>query len=164
MTDFPRPSGSSMLSWIPAGQREVSQPRLGFRFRPHWMDMKQLRFLPVALILVLALVAAGCGGGSKSVPSSDVAKVGNTTISKATFNDLLAGAERTYNARKQAFPKPGTSQYKTLQDQAMQYLVQQAELEQKAKDLKVSVTDKDVDKRLAQIKKQYFGGKEAAYL
>jgi len=126
--------------------------------------MKQLRFLPVALILVLVLVAAGCGGGSKSVPSSAVAKVGNTTISKASFNDLLAGAERTYKARKQAFPKPGTWQYKTLQDQAMQYLVQQAELEQKAKDLGVSVTDKDVDSRLAQIKKQYFGGKESAYL
>jgi foldase protein PrsA len=127
------------------------------------MDMKLLRFLPVALLLALVLVAAGCGGSSKSLPSSDVARVGSDTISKASFNDLLAGAERTYKARKTAFPKPGTSQYKTLQDQAMQYLVQQSELEQKAKDLGVTVTDKDVDKRLAQIKKQYFGGKDSTY-
>jgi foldase protein PrsA len=41
--------------------------------------------------------------------------------------------------------------------------VQQNELEQKAKDLGVTVTDKDVDARLTQIKKQYFGGKEAEY-
>jgi len=97
------------------------------------MDMKLLRFLPVALLLTLVLVAAGCGGGSKSVPSSDVARVGNDTISKASFNELLAGAQRTYKARKTAFPKPGTAQYKTLQDQAMQYLVQQSELEQRAR-------------------------------
>jgi foldase protein PrsA len=128
------------------------------------MDMKLLRFLPVALLLALVLVAAGCGGGSKSVPASAVARVGNDTITKDQFNFLLAGAQRTYKARKAAFPKPGTTSYKSLQDQAMQYLVQQAELEQKAKDLGVTVTDKDVAARLTQIKKQYFGGKQATYL
>jgi parvulin-like peptidyl-prolyl isomerase len=127
------------------------------------MDMKLLRFLPVALLLALVLVAAGCGGGSKTVPASAVARVGNTTITKDQFNFLIAGAQRTYKARKTAFPKPGTTQYKSLQDQAMQYLVQQAELEQKAKDLKVTVTDKDVAARLKQIKQQYFKGSEANY-
>jgi len=127
------------------------------------MDMKLLRFLPVALLLALVLVAAGCGGGSKSVPASAVARVGGVTITKDQFNFLIAGAQRTYKARKTAFPKPGTTQYKSLQDQAMQYLVQQSELEQKAKDLKVTVTDKDVAARLVQIKKQYFKGSEASY-
>jgi len=127
--------------------------------------MKLLRLLPVAVLLALALIAAGCGGGgsSQSVPSDAVAKVGDNTITKADFAFLLAGAKRTYAARKTPFPKPGTTQYKQLQDQAMQYLVQQSELEQKAKDLGVTVTDKDVDARLTQIKKQYFGGKEAEY-
>src|SRR5207302_1741772 len=73
------------------------------------------------------------------------------------------GAQRTYAVRKTAFPKPGTSQYKALQDQAMQYLVQQAELEQKAKDLGVAVTDKDVAARLALIKTQYFKGSDKSY-
>jgi parvulin-like peptidyl-prolyl isomerase len=128
------------------------------------MDMKLLRLSPVALLLVVALFAAGCGGGGKkSVPSNSVARVGDDTITKSQFNDLLAGAKRTYKARKTAFPKPGTTQYKQLQDQAMQYLVQQSELEQKAKELGIAVTDKDVDARLKQIKKQYFGGKEAEY-
>ena len=125
--------------------------------------MKPLRLLPVALLFVLVLVAAGCGGGSKSVPSSAVARVGSETITKDQFNFLLAGAQRTYAAKKTPFPKPGTSQYKSLQDQAMQYLVQQSELEQKAKDLGIVVSDKDITARLEQIKQQYFGGKEAAY-
>ena len=43
----------------------------------------------------------------------------------------------------------------------MQYLVQQAELEQKAKDLGVTVTDEGRRRSSStQIKKQYFGGKE----
>jgi parvulin-like peptidyl-prolyl isomerase len=127
------------------------------------MDMKPLRLLPVALLLVVVLVAAGCGSGSKGVPSSAVARVGNETITKDQFNFLLAGAQRSDAAKKSPFPKPGTTQYKALQDQAMQYLVQQSELEQKAAELKVVVSDKDVTARLAQIKQQYFGGKEAAY-
>jgi len=127
------------------------------------MDMRLLRFLPVALLLAVVLVAAGCGG-SKSVPSSAVAVVGNATITKTDFNNLLDGAKRTYKARKTAFPKPGTTQYKQLQDSAMQYLVQQAELEQKLKDFGLKpVSDADVDKKLEQIKKQYFGGKQSTY-
>jgi len=125
--------------------------------------MKLLRFVPVALIAVLVLVAAGCGGGSAKVPSDAVAKVGSDTITKAQFNFLLDGAKRSYQARKTPFPKPGTSQYKQLEDQAVTYLVQQAELEQKAKDMGITVTDKDVTARLKQIKQQYFGGNEKQY-
>jgi parvulin-like peptidyl-prolyl isomerase len=92
-----------------------------------------------------------------------VAVVGSDTITKTQFSDLLEGAKRTYAARKTPFPKAGTTQYKSLQDQAMQYLVQQSELEQRAKDLGVTVTDKDVADRLKQIKTQYFGGSESRY-
>jgi parvulin-like peptidyl-prolyl isomerase len=128
----------------------------------------KLRYLTFALLSALALVAAAslltaCGGGSKAVPGDAVAVVGSDTITKAQFNFLLNGAKRTYKARKSPFPKAGTTQYKSLQDQAVQYLVQQSELQQKAKDLGVSVTDKDVTARLAQIKQQYFGGSETKY-
>ena len=123
----------------------------------------KLRYLTFALLSALALVAAGCGGGTKAVPGDAVAVVGSQTITKAQFNFLLDGAKRTYKARKSPFPKPGTTQYKSLQDQAVQYLVQESELEQKAKDLGVTVSDKDVTARLAQIKQQYFGGSEAKY-
>jgi foldase protein PrsA len=124
----------------------------------------RLRYLFVALLSALALVAAGCGGSSStSVPADAVATVGSSTITKSQFNFLLDGAKRTYKARKTPFPKVGTTQYKSLQDQAMQYLVQEAEYEQKAKDLGVTVTDADVQARLKQIKKQYFGNSESKY-
>ena len=121
--------------------------------------MRFLRFAPIPLILALVVLAAGCGsgGGPKSVPSDAVAVVGSDTITKAQFTALLAGAKRNYAARKTPFPKPGTAQYKSLQDQVVQYLVQQSELKQKADELGIKITDKDVDKKLADLKKQYFG-------
>jgi foldase protein PrsA len=126
--------------------------------------MRLLRYLPVALLLVAVLVAAGCGGGGKkSVPANAVAVVGDATITKAQFNFLIAGAKHQAEAAKATFPKPGTTDYKTLQDKAMAYLVQESELEQKGKDIGVVVTEADVDKQIAQIKQQYFGGNEKAF-
>jgi len=125
--------------------------------------MRTLRYLALPLVLVAALLVAGCGGGSKSVPSDAVATVGSATITKAQFAALMASAQASYKARKTAFPKAGTTAYKSLQDQAITYLVQESELEQKAKDLGIAVTPKDVDTRLTQIKKQYFGGSESKY-
>jgi foldase protein PrsA len=127
--------------------------------------MRFLRFLPVALLLVVVLVAAGCGGGGgqKSVPTDAVAVVGDTPITKAQFNFLIAGAKHQAEAAKAAFPKPGTADYKTLQDKALAYLVQESELEQKGKDIGVQVTDADVNKQITQIKQQYFGGDEKKF-
>jgi len=119
--------------------------------------MRFLRFLPLPLLLVVVVLASGCGGGggSESVPASDVAVVGNDNITKTQFNALLAGAKRNYAARKTAFPKPGTPQYKSLQDQLVAYLVQLAELKQKAKDLGITISDKDVQKKLTALRAQY---------
>jgi parvulin-like peptidyl-prolyl isomerase len=126
--------------------------------------MRLLRFLPLSALLAVVLIAAGCGGGGvKSVPSSAVAVVGNDSITKALFNTLMDGTKSAYVARKTAFPKAGTTQYKALQDQTMKYLVQQDELSQKAKSLGIVITEKDVDARIKQIKTQYFGGNEAKY-
>jgi len=127
------------------------------------MDMRLLRYLPVAALLALVLVAAGCGGGSESVPSDSVAVVNGDPITKSEFNFLIEGARNQAKAAKATFPKPGTTEYKTLQDKAMAYLVQEKELEQKGKDLGVEVTDTDVDKQISQIKKQVFGGNEQAF-
>src|SRR5260370_35314383 len=110
--DSPKRSAWSMISWMLARQRERFRlPRLP-RFRPHWMDMKPLRLLPVALLLVVVLVAAGCGSGSKGVPSSAVARVGNVTVTKGQFNFLLWGAPRTHAPKKKGFPHPGQARDK----------------------------------------------------
>jgi foldase protein PrsA len=126
--------------------------------------MRLRRFLPLLALVSVVAIAAGCGGSGKvSVPSDSVATVGSDHITKSQFTVLMDGTKKAYVANKKAFPKAGTSQYKALQDQTMKYLVQQAELEQKAKTLGIVVTDKDVQARIAQIKKQYFGNNEAKY-
>src|SRR6476469_10036144 len=155
-----------MLSWRLARQREgVRSLRSPARFflLLTGIHMRLLRFLPVALLLAIVLVAAGCGGSSTKVSSDSVAAVGSEQITKAEFNFLIAGAKSQALAAKATFPKPGTADYKTLQDKAMAYLVQEKELEQKGKDIGVEITDADVDKQIQQIKKQYFGGSEKAF-
>ena len=94
---------------------------------------------------------------AKSVGADDVAVVGDQTISKDQFDRLINQAKKNYEANKQAWPAAGTAQYVALRKQAMQFLVQRAEFEQKASDLGIKVTDADVDKQLATIKSQYFG-------
>ena len=125
--------------------------------------MKTLRFLPLPLLLVIGLLAAGCGSSSTSVPQNAIAIVGTDTITKQQYNDLLAQAKSQYQANKKPFPAIGSVAYKTLSDQAVGYLVQQSELQQRANALGVKVTQADVDKQIAQIKKQYFGGSQAKY-
>ena len=51
---------------------------------------------------VLALVATGCGGGTRSVPPSAIAVVGDRTVPRAAFDAELARARRAYAARGQA--------------------------------------------------------------
>jgi len=128
--------------------------------------MKILRFAPL-LLVVLGLAVAGCGGSSSEsssdVPSGAVATVNGTEISKTQFDALLAQAQQSYKSQKRTFPKAGTPEYQTLQQQALDFLVQRAEYAQKAQQLGVKVTDKQVDARLVQLKKQYFSGSEKKY-
>jgi hypothetical protein len=116
------------------------------------------------LITLVAALVAGCGGGgSAKLGGNDVAVVGSNHISKADFDAILASAQRSFQQQGRKFPKQGTPDYETVKGQAVTLLVQQAEREEKAKSMGISVSDKDLNDRLAQIKKQYFGGSESRY-
>jgi len=126
--------------------------------------MRLLRFLPLSLLLVAGLLAAGCGGGSKSVPANAVAVVGDSTVTKADFNNVLAATKKIDQIRKTPTPKPGTTAYKTRSDGIVQFLVTMSELTQKAKSMGLpAVTDKDVQDQIDQIKKQYAHGSEKTF-
>jgi parvulin-like peptidyl-prolyl isomerase len=128
--------------------------------------MRPLRLIILAsalLALVLSFSACG-GGGTASLDSNDVAVVGPDHITKAQFDELLKRAQATYKGQGRPFPKAGTRDYQTVKGQAMQYLVQRAEYEQKADGLGVKVDEKKVDARLKQIKTQYFSGDDKKYL
>jgi parvulin-like peptidyl-prolyl isomerase len=127
--------------------------------------MRPLRLVILAsalLALVLSLSACG-GGGTASLDSTDVAVVGPDHITKAQFDGLLKRAQASYKSQGRPFPKAGTADYQGVKNQAMQYLVQRAEYEQKAKSLGIKVEDAKIDARLKQIKQQYFGGDEKKY-
>lgn len=124
------------------------------------------RRIGLLVALALVLVAAGCGGSgdeSGSVPEDAIAVVGDREIPRAEFDRLLAQAEKTFEARKQDVPKAGTPEYEQLKNAIVKSLVEQAELEQGAEELGVEVTDEDVDKRLEELKQQFFGGDEKKY-
>jgi len=119
--------------------------------------MKHLRLVPI--LALVAVFAAACGSSDsapKSVPSDAIAVVGSDTISKDEYNQVLAQAQRSYAAQKKPFPKAGTQVYGALRAQIIQFLVERSEYSQKAKDLGVKVSDKDIEARLNQVKQQYF--------
>jgi parvulin-like peptidyl-prolyl isomerase len=126
--------------------------------------MKTSRLALILAVPIAALAVAGCGGGSSAkLSKDDVAVVGGTQVAKTQFDDLMATAKASYKQQSRKFPAQGTAEYASIKSQAVTLLVQQAEREEKAKELGVDVTEKQIDARLAQIKKQYFGGKEAQY-
>ena len=126
--------------------------------------MKKFRSLFVLLSLAaLAALAAGCGGGSSSsgsVPPGSIAAVGTDTIAKSQFELVMNAAKSSYKQQGQTFPTLGTAQYNQVRDQVVTWLVQQDELTQGGKQLGVSVSQQDVDNRLAQLKQHYFKGSE----
>jgi foldase protein PrsA len=122
-----------------------------------------LMLLPLALVALL-VAACGGGGGNGSVPADSVATVGGTPITKTTFQSLMNVAFAKFVAQGQKPPKVGTPTYDQLRDQAVTFLVQEDELQEAGKKLGVTVSQKDVDARLAQIKKSYGAKKFASAL
>jgi foldase protein PrsA len=129
-----------------------------------WRFFMTRRHVAVVLLALLALLAAGCGGESpRSVSADAVAQVGDDEISKAEFDRVLGQAKRGYAQQKRSFPKPGSADYEQLKGQIVQFLVQRSQFEQRAEDMDIDVSDKQVQQRLAQVKKQYFGGNDKRY-
>jgi parvulin-like peptidyl-prolyl isomerase len=120
---------------------------------------KSFLFIAVGLVAL----AAGCGGGDEAVPADAVAVVAGEPIAKAEFDALIRRAEAGAKAQGRKFPEAGTPEYAQLKRQAVDILTQREEYDQKAADLGVEVTDAEVDKRLDQLKQQYFAGDEKRF-
>ncbi|MCP9487600.1 MAG: peptidylprolyl isomerase [Gaiellaceae bacterium MAG52_C11] len=122
------------------------------------MKITRLLLLPV---LVLALVV-GCGG-DEDVPKDAVAVVDGQKVARSEYQAILDQAKKSYKVQKRDFPAAGSQEFQTLKNQVVQFLVQRVEFEQQAEELEIEVTEKQVDARLAQIKKQYFAGDPKRY-
>jgi parvulin-like peptidyl-prolyl isomerase len=119
------------------------------------------RILAATTITLAALAAAGCGGGSGKLASSDVLVVCGQHVTTTDYTQLL-GQEKAQLGGK--LPKAGTSQYAQMKQQLVQILVQKAAYQHKADQLGIKVSDKQVDDQLKQIITQQFGGKHATFL
>ena len=125
--------------------------------------MKLLRSSLAVAGSALLLVAAGCGGGSESVPADAVAVVNGTAIPRAELDKLIANAKRGYEAQNREFPRVGTPEYVSVQNQYVKFLVQLEQYEQEAEKLEVEVTEKDVDAEVQKLVKDNFDGKRANF-
>jgi parvulin-like peptidyl-prolyl isomerase len=128
------------------------------------IPMKRRFLLPV-LLGVLVVSVAGCGGsgGSTNLAAADIAVVGAQHILKSQFDQLMSQAKANLKVQGRTFPKAGSTEYSTLKSQAVTLLVQEAQKEAAATKLGIALTQKDIDTRLAAIKKQYFNGSDAKY-
>ena len=123
------------------------------------MKTSRLLLLPA---LALALFAAGCGGDDE-VPKDAVAVVDGEKVARSEYQAIINQSKKSYKDQKREFPAAGSQEFQTLKNQVVQFLVQRVEFEQQAEDLEIEVTEKQVDARLEQIKKQYFGGDGKKY-
>src|SRR5688572_4612927 len=117
--------------------------------------MKRSLLLAAAALAALTLVVAGCGD-SDEVPANAVAVIDGTTITKESLDELLARAKTSYTQQKREFPKAGTPEYQSLQNQAVAYLVQREQYAREAEELGIEVTEADVDKKIDEVKKEFF--------
>jgi parvulin-like peptidyl-prolyl isomerase len=115
------------------------------------------------LVLLLFAALAGCGGDDEKVPADAVAVVHGEEIPKSDYDAVMAQAKTSYENQQRPFPKAGSPEFQTLKDQVVQSLVQREQFEQEAESLDVEITEKQVNARLEQIQKQYFGGDKKKY-
>ena len=109
------------------------------------------------LALIAALALAACGGGGTSsadVPDGAVAVVGDKTVTKEEFDQLIEQQKKSAEAQKQDFPAPGTAQYEALKATVVKGLVEQKEWELEAEARGIKVTDQEIETQLNQVKEQ----------
>jgi hypothetical protein len=159
---------------------------------PSWVSFLLPHKRLLIAIAPLVLVAAACGsspslkngsttttaatgaskgtGGSSAVssgpvPTGDAAVAGGVEVTKAQVNALISEFRAADKGEHMRFPSPGTPGYKHFQDDAVNYFVQAAVFEQRAKqELGITITDADVAKSIASIRDNSFGGSQAKML
>ena len=121
-----------------------------------------------AAVLALSLGVSACGGGGSSgsggsLASGVVASVAGDEITQAELDEAISQAEDRLESQGQRIPAAGSQEYQAFQENALAYLVQKAQLEQQAEELDITVSDKEVDERLARVLTQFFGGNREKY-
>jgi parvulin-like peptidyl-prolyl isomerase len=127
------------------------------------------RFALIVFVAVFVLLFVGFaiaqGIGGPSVPAGDVAVVREVpgdlgNVSEEDFDVALE--QQAAQAKLKKTPKPGDKKYNELKEAALGELLNEIWLEGEAEELGITVTDKQVETELKNIKKQSFPS-EGAY-
>jgi parvulin-like peptidyl-prolyl isomerase len=144
-----------------AGQR--GKPG-GDRDRDRAAGRQRLGLIIFGALLVLLFVgfAVTQGIGSPSVPSGDVAKVDDvpdeiSAVSQEEFDHALE--QQVAQAKLKKTPARDSKKFEELKEAALGELLDQIWIRGQAEELDITVTDKQVEEELAQIKKQSFPSK-----
>jgi foldase protein PrsA len=125
---------------------------------------------PIVFVLIaaalLALTLGACGGKEEvKLPPDTVATVQGKPITNQEFNHWLAvvnasqaGTKPNKNAK---LPKPGSTQYKQLVRQVMQFLVTSRWILGEAADRKLNATNPEIAKQFKLTKQQSFPNDKA---
>lgn len=118
-----------------------------------------------ALFIVLFVIFAVAQGiGDPSVPSGDVALVKSvpSDISKISEAELKrAMLQQASQGKLKKLPKEGTKKYEELQTAALGELLDSVWIQGEAEELGISVTEKQIETELEQIKEQNFKTEKA---
>jgi len=120
-------------------------------------------FAAVFILLFLGF-AITQGLGSPSVPSGDVAKVQDVPdeIAAVGQKEFDHGLERQIaGAKLKKPPAPGSKKYEEMKEAALKELLEAVWIRGEAEEREITVTPKQVEEKLAQIKKESFPTKGA---
>ena len=115
---------------------------------------RNFSLLLLAFIAVLAVVACGGGSSSPDVPEGAIAVVGDKTVTKEEFDNLIEQQKKSAEAQKQDFPAAGTPEYEALKATVVKGLVEQKEWELEGEAMGIKVTDEEIETQLDQAKQQ----------
>jgi hypothetical protein len=99
----------------------------------------------LALVAIVLALLAGCGGGGDKT----VAEVGGQKVTQQQLDALVQHFRREAQLEGKDFPQEGTSTFVQLRNQLLGLLVYRTELRQAANRLGVTVSDAEVNERLA---------------
>jgi parvulin-like peptidyl-prolyl isomerase len=127
------------------------------------------RTFRISALAALAALAAACGGSSSStgaakLASGDVAVVGQTHITKSELDHQIQIQVNAMKVKKQKVPAVGTATYtSSIVQPTLAYLVTNAQVHNIAKELKVTVTPKQIHDQITKAIQQFYGGSQAKY-
>jgi parvulin-like peptidyl-prolyl isomerase len=147
-----------------AGQR--GKPGKPGKGRDRAAGRQRLGLIGFGALFVLLFVgfAVAEGIGAPGVPSGDVVKVQNVsdefgTVSQKEFN--RAFALQVKGAKLKKPPAPGSKKYEEVKEGTLTELIEGIWIRGQAEEMGITITDKQVEEELAQIKKANFPTKSA---